>query len=85
VSRSTVTDAEFNQRPSQVKQAAESEPVVITEHSRPSFVLMTYAEYQRLHNAPTNLAEWLKMDDPEGLDDDVDFGPVGLRIEPADL
>ena len=44
----TVTADEFNQRPSQVKRAAEEEPVVITEHSRPSFVLLTYAEYQRL-------------------------------------
>lgn len=81
----TVTGAEFNQRPSQVKRAAESEPVVITEHNRPSFVLMTYAEYQRLNNAPTNLAEWLKMDDAEPGDDDVEFGPIGIWIKPAEL
>ena len=36
--------------------------MVITEHNRPSFVLMTYAEYQRLHNAPADLSEWLRMD-----------------------
>ena len=52
----TVTAAEFNQRPSQVKRAAEDEPVVITEHSRPSFVLLTYAEYQRLLRTPTDWA-----------------------------
>jgi prevent-host-death family protein len=70
----TVTAAEFNQRPSQVKRAAEEEPVVITEHSRPSFVLLTYAEYQRLLRMPTNLADWLEMDE------EVEF-----EIEPVDL
>ena len=51
----TVTAAGFNQRPSQVKLAAEDEPVVITEHSRPSFVLLTYAEYQRLLRTSSDL------------------------------
>ncbi|MEJ7705908.1 MAG: type II toxin-antitoxin system prevent-host-death family antitoxin [Nocardioidaceae bacterium] len=77
----TVTGAEFNQRPSQVKRAAETEPVVITEHNRPSFVLMTYAEYQRLHNAPTNLAEWLEME----TDVDFEVEQIGFGIEPAEL
>jgi prevent-host-death family protein len=77
----TVSGAEFNQRPSQVKRAAETEPVVITEHNRPSFVLMTYAEYQRLHNAPTNLAEWLEME----TDVDFEVEQTGLGIEPAEL
>jgi prevent-host-death family protein len=78
---STVTAAEFNQRPSQVKRAAEDEPVVITEHSRPSFVLLTYAEYQRLLHAPANLADWLEMDE----DIEFEIEPVGLNISPADV
>ena len=45
----TVTAAEFNQRPSQVKRAAEKEPVVITEHSRPSFVLPVVANGLLIH------------------------------------
>lgn len=77
----TVTAAEFNQRPSQVKRAAEDEPVVITEHSRPSFVLLTYAEYQRLLRTPTDLAEWLEMD--EEVEFEID--PVGLEIRPANV
>lgn len=77
----TVTAAEFNQRPSQVKRAAEDEPVVITEHSRPSFVLLTYAEYQRLLRTPTDLAEWLAMD--EEVEFEID--PVGLDIRPANV
>ncbi|HEX3337412.1 MAG TPA: type II toxin-antitoxin system Phd/YefM family antitoxin [Jatrophihabitans sp.] len=77
----TVTAAEFNQRPSQVKRAAEDEPVVITEHSRPAFVLLTYAEYQRLLRTPGDLAEWLEMD--EEIEFEID--PVGLDIRPANV
>jgi prevent-host-death family protein len=78
---STVTAAEFNQRPSQVKRAAESEPVVITEHGRPSFVLLTYAEYQRLLRTPGDLAQWLEM----GEEIDFEIEPVGLDIRSANL
>ena len=77
----TVTAAEFNQRPSQVKRAAEAEPVVITEHSRPSFVLLTYAEYQRLLRTPTDLAQWLEMD--EEIEFEID--PIGLDIRPDNV
>ncbi len=77
----TVTAAEFNQRPSQVKRAAENEPVVITEHSRPSFVLLTYADYQRLLRTPTDLAEWLEMDEEV----DFEIEPAGLDIRPANV
>lgn len=77
----TVTAAEFNQRPSQVKRAAEDEPVVITEHGRPSFVLLTYAEYQRLLRTPTDLAEWLEMDEEV----EFEIEPAGLDIRPANV
>jgi len=77
----TVTAAEFNQRPSQVKRAAEDEPVVITDHGRPSFVLLTYAEYQRLLRTASDLAEWLQMD--EEIEFEID--PIGLDIRPANV
>lgn len=77
----TVTAAEFNQRPSQVKRAAEGEPVVITEHSRPSFVLLTYAEYQRLLRTPADLADWLEMDEEV----EFEIEPAGLDIRPANV
>lgn len=77
----TVTAAEFNQRPSQVKRAAEEEPVVIIEHSRPSFVLLTYTEYQRLLRTPTDLADWLEMDN----EIEFEIEPVGLDIRPTNV
>lgn len=77
----TATAAEFNRHPSQVKRAAEGEPVVITENSRPSFVLMTYAEYQRLLRTSTDLAEWLEMDE----EIEFEIEPVGLDVRPANV
>ena len=81
----TVTGKQFNQQPSKVKRAAETEPVVITEHDRPSFVLMTYAEYQRLSAAPADLAAWLRMDDPNQPDIDFEVEPVGSWVDAVDL
>jgi prevent-host-death family protein len=77
----TVTAAEFNQRPSQVKRAAEAEPVVITQRSRPAFVLLTYSEYERLLSAPTDLATHLQMDE----DIDFEIEPVGVDVRPEVL
>ena len=77
----TVSAAEFNRRPSHVKRVAEEEPVVITEHNRPSFVLLTYAEYQRLLRTPSDLAEWLEMDE----EIDFDIEPTGLDIRSENL
>lgn len=77
----TVTAAEFNQRPSQVKRAAASAPVVITEHDRPAFILLRYDEYQRLTGTPTDLASWLEMDE----DLDFDIPETGLDIGVAEL
>ncbi|HEY3014170.1 MAG TPA: type II toxin-antitoxin system Phd/YefM family antitoxin [Nocardioides sp.] len=77
----TVTAAEFNQRPSRVKRRAALGPVVITEHNRPSYVLISYAEYERLLGTPTNLADWLEMDQ----DVDLEIEPLKLDLRPAEL
>lgn len=44
----TVSAREFNQNTSGAKQAAANGPLVITDRGKPSFVLMTYADYERL-------------------------------------
>lgn len=77
----TVTAAQFNQNPSQAKRAAGDGPVVITERSRPAFVLMSYAEYERLSGVPADLSTWLQADD----DIDFEIPEVGLDLRGADL
>lgn len=64
-----------------MKNAASSEPVIITEHHKPSFVLLNYEEYKRLKATPDDLAEWLEMDE----DIDFDIEPVRIGIEPVEL
>lgn len=78
---STVTAAEFNQRPSQVKKAAADAPVIITEHNRPAFVLLRFEDYERLRSVPTDLASLLAME----TDDDFEIPEVGISIDPAAL
>ncbi|MEZ5086008.1 MAG: type II toxin-antitoxin system prevent-host-death family antitoxin [Tessaracoccus sp.] len=44
----TITSREFNRDVSAAKRAAERGPVTITDHGRPSHVLMTAEEFERL-------------------------------------
>lgn len=44
----TITSREFNRDVSAAKRAAQSGPVTITDHGRPSHVLLTAEEYERL-------------------------------------
>jgi prevent-host-death family protein len=77
----TVTGAEFNRSPSDVKRRAASEAVLVTEHGRPSVVVMSHAEYARLTAPPVNLAEWLEM--PGAVE--VEFPRLAVDIRAADL
>lgn len=43
---SFMTSASFNQNPSKAKQAASESPLVITDHGRPTHVLVTYEEFE---------------------------------------
>ncbi|WP_448222588.1 type II toxin-antitoxin system Phd/YefM family antitoxin [Gordonia iterans] len=77
----TVPATDFNRNPSHVKRLAAKGPVVVTEHNRPTLVVLSFDEYQRLTAAPAGLGTWLQMDDD--VDFDVETG--GLGIEPADF
>ena len=46
--KATFTSREFNRDVSAAKRAAELGPVTITDHGRPSHVLMTAEEFDRL-------------------------------------
>lgn len=55
-----VTAAEFNRSPSRVKRDALEQPIIVTERDRPTVVVLSYAEYQKLQGAPKNLGTWLQ-------------------------
>jgi prevent-host-death family protein len=74
----TLTSRELNHNVGRAKKAAEDGPVVITDRGKPSHVLMTYEEFQRLTGRHRNLAEALAM---PGLSD-IDFDPPRADVAP---
>ncbi|WP_132279122.1 type II toxin-antitoxin system prevent-host-death family antitoxin [Neorhizobium sp. JUb45] len=68
---SSLTSRELNHDVGRAKKAAEAGPVVITDRGRPSHVLMTYGEFERLIGKRHNLVEALSM---PGLAN-IDFNP----------
>lgn len=57
----TLTSRELNHDVSRAKKAAEAGPVVITDRGRPSHVLMTFVEFERLTRQSHNLVDALSM------------------------
>ncbi|MCQ8784345.1 type II toxin-antitoxin system Phd/YefM family antitoxin [Mangrovibrevibacter kandeliae] len=63
---------DFNQRHGTVKDAARVEPVSITENGRPTFVLMSQSDYERMASAQPTLLDRLADRRPEA---DFPFDP----------
>jgi prevent-host-death family protein len=81
---STLSSREVNQDASRAKRAARNGPVFVTDRGRPSHVLLTIEEYQRITGKRKSLAEALMMPDA----DQVEFEPPRLGDEfpvPADF
>jgi prevent-host-death family protein len=79
-----LTSREFNQDTSRAKRAAKRGPVFITDRGRPSHVLLTAAEYDRITGGQKSIVELLTM--PEAAA--VDFEPPRLSgnlHRPVDL
>ena len=52
-----VTASEFNQNTSAAQRAAQDGPVVVVNREVPTYVLMTYQDYQNIHHASEDAAE----------------------------
>ena len=79
-----LSSREFNQDTSRAKRAAKRGPVFITDRGRPSHVLLTVADYQRITGGQKSVADLLAM--PEGAR--IEFEPPRLKghwHEPLDL
>ena len=55
----SISSREFNHDVSAAKRAAAEGPVVITDHGRPSHVLLTIADYERLLGRAGRMADRL--------------------------
>lgn len=65
-----LTSREFNQDTGGAKTAAKDGPVYITDRGRPSHVLLTFGDYQRLSANRPSIIELLAQ--PPGIAD-IDF------------
>lgn len=63
------TSKEFNQNLSKAKKAALDGPVFVTDRGKPSHVLLSYREYQKITYNSENILQALSM---PGLSD-IDF------------
>lgn len=79
----TLSSREFNQETGRAKKSADRGPVFITDRGRPSYVLLSIADYRRLTGAGESIADLLAM---PGVDD-IDLDLPNLRDLPnvADL
>ncbi|MFT0846768.1 type II toxin-antitoxin system prevent-host-death family antitoxin [Actinomycetaceae bacterium L2_0104] len=66
----TITSRDFNRDVSAAKRAAEQGPVTITDHGRPSHVLLTVEEFDRLSGRQEAMGDrlWKDQDPSIGLD-----------------
>jgi prevent-host-death family protein len=64
------TSREFNRDTGGAKNAAKDGPVYITDRGKPSHVLLTFADYQRLAANQPSMIELLAL--PPGTED-IDF------------
>ena len=80
----TISSRKFNQYVGKAKKAAKDGPVVITDRGRPSHVLLTIEQYQKIASAQRSILDLLAV---AGAGD-IDFDPPELSddiISPADF
>ncbi|MBB3525525.1 type II toxin-antitoxin system Phd/YefM family antitoxin [Rhizobium redzepovicii] len=73
----TLSSRELNHDVSSAKKAAKKGPVIITDRGKPSHVLLTYEEFQRLSGSRQSLVDGLSM---PGLSE-IDFMPTRVEIK----
>jgi prevent-host-death family protein len=68
ISITKLSSREFNQHTSRAKRAAKKGPVFITDRGRPSHVLLTAEEYERLTGDQKGIVESLAMPEAAAID-----------------
>ncbi|MDR6192871.1 prevent-host-death family protein [Agrobacterium pusense] len=75
----SLTSRELNHDVGIAKKAAEAGPVVITDRGRPSHVLMTYREFERLTGKLRNLVDAFSMPGLSNIDFDPSRSAIATR------
>jgi len=76
----TMSAREFNQSVAKAQRVADEEPVLVTRHGEPAYVLLSIAEYEKLRptpsEAPKSAWDLLAPRAGEELDDDGEFARI---------
>jgi prevent-host-death family protein len=67
----TFSSREFNQNVSIIKKESANGPVFITDRGKPSYVLMSIEEYNRLLGEQQNIVSLLSMSEAAEIDFDI--------------
>lgn len=76
-----ISSREFNQDIGHAKRKSAQDPVVITERGKPTHVLLSYNEYQKMLSVQPKVAELLSY--PDEIDFEVE--KLNLSLKPADF
>lgn len=76
-----VSAREFDKDVSAAKRAASHGPVIITDRSRPSHVLLSIADSRRLLADERSIVDWLSVDD--GVD--LEAGRLDFELKAPQL
>jgi prevent-host-death family protein len=80
----TLSSREFNQDTGGAKTAARNGPVFITDRGRPSHVLLTFEDYQRLTGGQESIIDLLGF--PPGVEEtELEIPRARDLARPADL
>lgn len=59
----SISSRAFNQRPGDAKKLSLSAPAIITDRGKPTHVLLSFADYERMTGPRPSIAEALISDD----------------------
>ncbi|KSW24488.1 MULTISPECIES: type II toxin-antitoxin system prevent-host-death family antitoxin [unclassified Pseudomonas] len=79
----TLSSRELDQDVTRAKKAAKQGPVFITDCGKPTHVLLSIEEYQRLTKQRRNIADSLAM--PDVADIEFEAPRVTIGAQPADF
>lgn len=85
MSMTVLSSREFNQDQGKAKRAAQNGPVIITDRGKPSYVLLTYNEWESGRPQPKSLAEALAMPEEFWGNEEVQFDPPRSRELPREV
>lgn len=68
-----MTSREFNQNTHLAQKYAQDTPVIITNRGKPTFVLMTYEDYQQTKSANRSIADALADDYPDAANIELEL------------